>query len=64
MSDWPLEGSKAPTFTLPADDGSKVKLVWTEIDKQKVKPGSVKGAYPLNPDGSFQVNKFVYRKVG
>jgi peroxiredoxin Q/BCP len=26
MSDWPLEGSKAPAFTLPADDGSKVKL--------------------------------------
>lgn len=26
MSDWPLEGSKAPAFTLSADDGSKVKL--------------------------------------
>lgn len=26
MSDWPLEGSKAPAFTLTADDGSKVKL--------------------------------------
>jgi peroxiredoxin Q/BCP len=24
--DWPLEGSKAPAFTLTADDGSKVKL--------------------------------------
>ena len=44
-------------------DGRKVKLVWTEIDKQKVKPNSVKGAYPLNPDGSMQVNKFNYRKV-
>ena|SRR6185436_286804 len=44
-------------------DGSKVKLVWTEIDKQKVKPGTVKGAYPLNSDGTFQVNKFIYRKV-
>jgi peroxiredoxin Q/BCP len=26
MSDWPLEGDKAPAFTLAADDGSKVKL--------------------------------------
>jgi peroxiredoxin Q/BCP len=26
MSDWPLEGTKAPAFTLEADDGSKVKL--------------------------------------
>ena len=26
MSDWPLEGAKAPAFTLTADDGSKVKL--------------------------------------
>jgi len=26
MSDWPDEGKKAPDFTLPADDGSKVKL--------------------------------------
>ena len=26
MSDWVEEGKKAPDFTLPADDGSKVKL--------------------------------------
>lgn len=26
MNDWPEEGSKAPAFTLTADDGSKVKL--------------------------------------
>jgi peroxiredoxin Q/BCP len=26
MADWIEEGSKAPTFTLKADDGSKVKL--------------------------------------
>jgi len=26
MSDWVEEGQKAPDFTLPADDGSKVKL--------------------------------------
>lgn len=26
MSDWPVEGTKAPAFTLPADDGSKIKL--------------------------------------
>ena len=26
MSDWPVEGSKAPPFTLIGDDGSKVKL--------------------------------------
>lgn len=26
MSDWVEPGSKAPDFTLPADDGSKVKL--------------------------------------
>jgi peroxiredoxin Q/BCP len=26
MSDWLLEGTKAPAFTLQADDGSKVKL--------------------------------------
>jgi thioredoxin-dependent peroxiredoxin len=26
MSDWLQEGSKAPAFTLPADDGSDVKL--------------------------------------
>jgi peroxiredoxin Q/BCP len=24
--DWPLEGSTAPAFNLPADDGSKIKL--------------------------------------
>lgn len=26
MNDWAEEGSKAPDFTLPADDGGKVKL--------------------------------------
>jgi peroxiredoxin Q/BCP len=26
MSDWLEEGTKAPAFTLPADDGTKVKL--------------------------------------
>lgn len=26
MSDWPESGTKAPTFTLPADDGSTIKL--------------------------------------
>jgi peroxiredoxin Q/BCP len=26
MSDWIEEGAKAPDFTLPADDGSKIKL--------------------------------------
>ena len=26
MNDWPEEGSKAPDFTLQADDGSKIKL--------------------------------------
>ena len=26
MSDWVEEGKKAPEFTLPADDGSKIKL--------------------------------------
>lgn len=26
MTDWPAEGTKAPAFTLTADDGSKVKL--------------------------------------
>ena len=26
MSDWVEEGQKAPDFTLPADDGSKIKL--------------------------------------
>lgn len=26
MADWPEIGTKAPAFTLPADDGSKVKL--------------------------------------
>jgi peroxiredoxin Q/BCP len=26
MADWPLEGSKAPAFTLSADDGKKVRL--------------------------------------
>jgi thioredoxin-dependent peroxiredoxin len=26
MSDWLQEGTKAPAFTLPADDGSQVKL--------------------------------------
>ncbi len=26
MADWPLENTKAPSFTLAADDGSKIKL--------------------------------------
>jgi len=26
MAEWPVEGAKAPAFTLAADDGSKVKL--------------------------------------
>lgn len=43
-------------------DGSKVKLVWTEIDKQKVKAGTVKCSYPLAPDGTLRVNHFVYKK--
>jgi peroxiredoxin Q/BCP len=27
MADWPLENTKAPSFTLVADDGNKVKLI-------------------------------------
>ena len=43
-------------------EGSKIKLVWSEIDKQKVAAGKVKGAFPLGSDGTFRVNHFVYRK--
>jgi hypothetical protein len=44
-------------------DGTKVSLVWTEIDGQPVaKKGSIKGAYPLKEDGSFQVDNFNFKK--
>jgi hypothetical protein len=42
---------------------TSVKLVWTEVDKQKVKPGSVKGTFTLL-DGTLQVDRFQYRKAG
>jgi hypothetical protein len=44
-------------------DGKKVHLVWTEIDGQPVaKKGSIKGAYPLLDDGSFQVDNYNFKK--
>jgi hypothetical protein len=45
-----------------ASDGQSVKFVWTEIDKQKVAPGKVKGSFPLTDDGGFKINKYVYKK--
>lgn len=44
-----------------SSDGSSVKLVWTQIDSEKVKPGTVKATYPLS-DGALKINKFNYRK--
>lgn len=43
-------------------DGKSVKLVWTHVDGQPVKAGSVKGEYKFNDDGSLQVDNFVYKK--
>ena len=43
-------------------NGTHVKLVWTHVDGQPVKPGSVKGQYKFNDDGSLQVDTFVYKK--
>jgi hypothetical protein len=45
-----------------AVNGGSLKLVWTEIDKQKVSPGKVKASYKFNEDGSFNIDKFNYRK--
>lgn len=39
-----------------------VRLVWTEIDKQRVAPGKVKALYKFAEDGSLQVMNFKYRK--
>ena len=43
-------------------DGKLVFLSWTEVDGQPVKANTIKGKYPLNEDGSFQVDNYVYRK--
>ena len=43
-------------------NGTHVKLVWTHVDGQPVKPGAVKGQYKFNDDGSLQVDNYVYKK--
>jgi hypothetical protein len=44
-------------------EGAKIHLVWTEIDKERVAPDSVKGSFPLTAEGGFRVNNYVYRKA-
>lgn len=44
-------------------ESGQIRLIWTEIDRQKPK-GTVQGVYPMLPDGSFQVDRFNYRRKG
>ena len=57
-----FKGSMASSKGKWSTDGKVVKLVWTHIDDQPVKPNTVKGQYPLLSDGSFQVDNYNFKK--
>lgn len=43
-------------------DGDSVRLEWSEIDNEKVAAGTVHKTFPLNADGSLQIDSFRYVK--
>lgn len=57
-----FKGSMSSSKGTWSTTGTHVKLVWTHIDGQPVKPNTVKGQYKFNDDGSLQVDTFVYKK--
>ena len=57
-----FKGSMSSSKGKWSTDGKVVKLVWTHIDDQPVKPNTVKGQYPLLEDGSFQVDNYNFKK--
>ncbi|HVL38462.1 MAG TPA: hypothetical protein VM328_03630 [Fimbriimonadaceae bacterium] len=42
--------------------GNKIDLNWTMVDGQKVKPGQMKKTLELNPDNTFKIDRFTYKK--
>jgi hypothetical protein len=57
-----FKGSMSSSKGTWSTDGKKISLVWTHVDGQPVKKGSIKGAYPLLEDGSFQVDNYNFKK--
>jgi hypothetical protein len=41
-------------------DGDSIKLVWTKVDGQAVKPGTMKRTINFNPDDTFTIDRFTY----
>jgi len=56
MADWLEPGSKAPDFTLPAHDGTKVKLSSLRAKAKLAKHGAV--VLGVSPDGPESHAKF------
>ena len=44
--------------------GDKIELVWTKVDGQSVKPGSMKRALVLAPDNTFKIDQYTYARRG
>ena len=42
---------------------NKIKLVWTKVDGQKVKPGAMKRTLSLTPSDTLQIDRFTYKQV-
>jgi hypothetical protein len=52
--------SSSGTYTL---SDNTIKLVWTKVDGQKVKPGTMKKTLSISPSNTLQIDRFTYAKV-
>lgn len=43
-------------------DGNSLTLLWTEIDGEKVTDGSIHKSFPINDDGTFQIDSYCWMK--
>lgn len=43
-------------------DREGIRLVWMTIDRQRVRPGSVRYSYPITPNGVLTVGGYDYRR--
>ena len=51
----------ASTGTWSVDEQG-IRLVWSTIDLQPVRPGSIRGSYPVTPSGVLTVGGYDYRR--
>ncbi len=44
--------------------GDTIELIWTKVDGQSVKKGSMKRALALTPDNTFNIDQYTYARHG